>query len=58
MFLRIVDKETGFFIRDDFEFNPEVEMGIETPCPEGFSWPKWNSEKWIEGGGVFGINPE
>ena len=23
---------------------------IETPVPPGFYWPKWNGEKWVEGG--------
>ena len=52
MILRIVDLD-GRFLRDDFVFDPETEQGIETPCPEGFSWPKWDGEQWVEGGGVF-----
>lgn len=23
---------------------------IETPCPDGFIWPRWDGEKWTEGG--------
>ncbi len=55
MILRIINKETGFFIRDDFTFDPETEQGIETPCPDGFSYPKWDGEHWVEGGGVFEV---
>lgn len=53
MILRIIDTETGLFKRDDFIYDPETETGIETPCPEGFSCPKWDGEQWVEGGGVF-----
>lgn len=53
MILRIIDTETGLFKRDDFVYDTETEQGIETPCPEGFSYPKWDGEQWVEGGGVF-----
>lgn len=36
----------GFFIED----TPFYEEGvIDIECPEGFSKPKWDDEKWIEG---------
>ena len=54
MLYRIIDKLTKRFIRDDFTFDPETEEAIEAPCPEGFSWPMWDGEQWVEGGGVFG----
>ena len=22
---------------------------IDTPCPPGFYWPRWDGEKWVEG---------
>lgn len=53
MILRIIDKETGLFKRDDFVYDFESEQGIETPCPEGFSYPKWDGEQWVENGGIF-----
>ena len=49
-FVRIID-ENGLFIEDAFveELN---EFTIETPCPGGFYLPKWDGEKWVEGGEV------
>jgi hypothetical protein len=41
MLLRIIDKETKLFLRDDFTFNVETEQGISTICPQGFNQPKW-----------------
>lgn len=48
IFVRIID-EQGFFISDEFvdELTPKT---IETPCPAGFYHPKWDGEKWVEGG--------
>ena len=31
---------------------------IETPCPDGFYKPKWDSEKWVEGGTESILTPE
>jgi hypothetical protein len=43
--------ENGLFVEDvileDEETTPED--CIETYCPGGFFWPKWNGSKWIEG---------
>ena len=47
--LRIIDKETKLFIRDDFDFNPETEIGLETEPSQGFYISKWNGESWEEG---------
>ena len=47
---RIIDKETKLFIRDDFNFNPETEIGLEVEPAQGFYWPKWNGTEWVEGG--------
>ena len=50
MILRIIDKETKLFIRDDFDFEEETEIGLETAQAQGFYWPKWNGTEWVEGG--------
>lgn len=50
MMLRIIDKQTKLFIRDDFNFDEETEIGLETAPAQGFYWPKWNGTEWMEGG--------
>ena len=49
MLLRIIDKETNLFIRDDFEFDEETEIGLDVEPAQGLYKPKWNGEKWVEG---------
>ena len=49
MILRIIDKETKLFIRDDFHFNPETEIALTAPPSQGLYKPKWNGEAWEEG---------
>lgn len=34
-------------IKDETELTADM---VITPCPEGFHWPKWDGEKWVEGG--------
>ena len=48
---RIIDKQTGLFIRDDFTFNEETEIGLEVEPAQGFYKPKYNFETllWQEG---------
>ena len=46
---RIIDKQTGLFIRDDFAFNEETEIGLDVEASQGFYHPKWDGEKWVEG---------
>ena len=46
---RIINKQTGMFLRDDFTFNQETEIGLEVTPAQGFYHPKWDGEKWIEG---------
>ena len=47
--LRIIDKETYLFIRDDFDFDEETEIGLDvTPSQEIYK-PKWDGDKWVEG---------
>lgn len=45
---RIIDKETKMFIRDDFNFNPETEIGIISEPSQGLYAPRWNGEAWEE----------
>lgn len=47
--LRIVDKE-GYFIRDDFTFDENTEIGLEVEPSEGIHSPQWDfkKEEWIE----------
>lgn len=49
--LRIIDKETHLFIRDDFTFNTDKEIGLDVPPAQGLYKPKWNfdTEDWVEG---------
>ena len=47
--LRIIDKQTKLFLRDDFEFNPETEIGLEVELARGLYLPRWNDETWEEG---------
>lgn len=46
---RKVDINTGLFIEDVFSESQEKDMLDVTPA-QGFYWPKWDGEKWIEGG--------
>ena len=48
--LRIIDKETQLFIRDDFTFDEETEIGLDVEPVQGLYAPKWDGEKWIETG--------
>ena len=48
--LRIIDKETKLFIRDDFEYNSETEIGLDAKPAQGFYSPRWNGTEWVEGG--------
>ena len=44
--LRIIDKETKLFLRDDFNFDEEKEF--DTEPAQGLYRPKWDGNKWIE----------
>ena len=46
---RIIEKQTKLFLRDDFVFNPETEIGLEVEPSQGLYSPKWNGETWEEG---------
>ena len=60
--LRVIDKETNFFIRDDFTFDPDTEIGLDVEPAQGLFKPKWVGEitvvegtitvgegEWVEG---------
>ena len=49
MIKRIIDKQTNLFIRDDFTFDEETEIGLEVKPSQGFYIPKWDNDKWVEG---------
>ena len=49
----------GLFVEDAIlDAIPMLPIGtpdpayIDTPCPPGFYWPRWDGEKWVEGGTV------
>jgi hypothetical protein len=47
---RVINQETGLFIRDDFSFDQEAgEIGLEVDPAQGLFQPKWNGEFWVEG---------
>ena len=51
MILRIIDKKTKLFKRDDFIFDEETELGLSvTPSQGLLTTPKWDKGKWIESG--------
>lgn len=50
MILRIIDKETQLFIRDDFDFDEETEIGLDVEPAQGLYAPKWDGAQWIETG--------
>ena len=47
---RIIEKETKLFIRDDFDFDEETEIGLDVKPCAGFYLPRWNGTEWVEGG--------
>ena len=63
MLLRIIDKETKLFIRDDFTYDEDLEFGLDVEPAQGIHKPKWSGEvtedeegnitvsegEWVEG---------
>lgn len=41
MILRVIDKETKVFLRDDFTFDSETEIGLNVEPSQGLIWPMW-----------------
>lgn len=51
MILRIIDKETKLFKRDDFTYDEDTEIGLNVEPSQGLlTTPKWNGEEWVESG--------
>ncbi len=53
MILRIIDKKTKLFLRDDFTYDEETELGLAVEPAQGLlTIPKWNDKqsKWVESG--------
>lgn len=48
--LRIIDKETKLFIRDDLTYDTEIEIGLDVEPAQGLYAPKWDGTQWIETG--------
>lgn len=48
--LRVIDKETNLFLRDDFTFDYETEIGLDVEPAQGMYAPKWDGTQWIETG--------
>lgn len=48
--LRVIDKQTKLFIRDDFDYSPENEIGLEVEPAQGLYAPKWDGTQWVETG--------
>ena len=50
MILRVIDKETKVFLRDDFTFDESIEYGLNVEPSQGLIKPKWNEklEVWEE----------
>lgn len=49
---RVIKKETGIFIRDDFSVDEAIEIGLSVEPAQGLYSPKWDfvNEVWVEGG--------
>ena len=56
MILRIIDKETKIFLRDEFTFDPKTEIGLNVEPSQGLMQPKWHCQviddvevcEWVE----------
>lgn len=45
---RVIDKETNIFLRDDFTYNEETEIGLDVEPSQGLYQPKWTGTEWVE----------
>ena len=48
MLLRIIDKETNIFLRDDFYFDEETEIALDVTPAQGLFRPRWDGTQWVE----------
>jgi hypothetical protein len=46
---RITDLQ-GYFLRDDFWFNPVTEIGLDVEPAQGMYRARWNGFAWVESG--------
>lgn len=44
MLLRIIDRQTNLFIRDDFTYDEDLELGLITDPAQGLHKPKWSGD--------------
>ena len=46
-----ITNQQGYFIRDDFTYDEETEIGLDVEASQGLYLPKWNFEleTWVEG---------
>jgi hypothetical protein len=46
-----ITNQQGYFLRDDFTFNEETEIGLDVEASQGLYQPKWDFETqtWVEG---------
>ena len=47
--MRIIDRETKIFLRDDVIFDEKTEIGLEVEPSQGLYKPKWNGTEWVDG---------
>lgn len=51
MILRVIDKNTKLWLRDDFTFDEETEIGLDVTASQGLlTTPEWDGSKWVESG--------
>ena len=48
MILRIIDKNTNLFLRDDFSFDESSEIGLDVTPSQGLYVPMWDGGQWVE----------
>ncbi len=48
MILRIIDKQTKLFIRDDFSHDEETELALDVTPAQGLFRPRWDGTQWVE----------
>ena len=58
MILRIIDKQTHLFLRDDFTFDEKTEIGLDTEPSQGLYAPKWDGTQWVETGQAPELQPQ
>jgi hypothetical protein len=46
--LRIINKDSKVFIRDDFSFDVKTEIALNVAPAQGLVWPQWDGSKWVE----------